>query len=127
MFSDKDKIKELVEFFAQHADASCLISENKMYKPVGISVVMTYKYSINDMEIIYDKWYVQNYDNVKNMGLPGTEHHDQLVKGSGVMVLSKKLGSFVFHGHDANDIINACEYGRDMESYMVQNIRQNQK
>ena len=127
MFTTKDKVKELVEFFAQNADASCLVCQNQIYEPVGVSIVMTYKFEFNDMEIIYDKWYVQNFESAKKMKLSGTEHHDQLVKGSGVMVLSKKLGSYIFHGHDALEIINACEYGRDMESYMIQNIRQNQK
>lgn len=119
MFSDRDKIKELIEFFAQGTNVECLISQNLNYAPKGVSVVMTYKFDINHMEIFYNKWYVDGFELAQKMNLPGCEHHDQLVKGSGVMILSKKLGSYTFFGKDADDIIKACENGRDLKAYML--------
>jgi hypothetical protein len=127
MLTKKDKIKELAIYLVQNTTVSCLACENKAYEPVGVSKVMTFKYEMVDTEIMYDKWYVENFEVAKKMGLPGTEHHDQLVKGSGVKVFSKPQGAFTFYGHDANEIINACEFGRDPESYMIQTIRQKQK
>lgn len=120
MFKTTDKVKELVKFFLKNSEISCFIYENRMYKPMGISVVMTYTYTMNDIEIMYDKWYVQNYETAKSMGLPGIEHHDQLVKGSGVTVVSKQYGNFIFYGNDAKEIINACEYGRDLSVHTLQ-------
>lgn len=119
MFTTKDKVKELVEFLLHGQNVSCLVCKNKMYAPVGVSVVMTYKFEVKDMEIIYDKWFVEDFEDASKMQLPGCEHHDQLVKGSGVTVLSKKMGSFIFHGNKANEIINACEIGRDMTSHIM--------
>ncbi len=118
MFSDKDKIKELIEFFAQGTNVEYLISQNQKYKPQGVSIVMTYKFEINHIEIFYDKWYVDCFEKAQKMQLPGCEHHGQLVKGSGVMVLSKKLGSYTFFGKDAQDIIRSCEEGRDLKAHM---------
>ena len=119
MFTDRDRVKELIEFFAGSTNTECLISQNQNYKPQGVSVVMTYKFDINHMEIFYDKWYVEGFELAQKMNLPGCEHHDQLVKGSGVTVLSKKLGSYTFFGKDAQDIIKACENGRDLKAHMV--------
>ena len=127
MFKTKDKIKEQIQYFISNTDVSCLVCRNKIYEPSGVSVVMTYKIEMNDIEIFYDKWYVENYEDAKRMNLPGTEHHNQLLKGSGVMVLSKQNGIYVFHGKDALEIINMCEQDRDMESYMIQNIQSKTK
>lgn len=118
MFTKKDKVKERVISFVQNPETSCLVCKNNMYKPVGVSVVMTYTYNINDLEIFYDKWFVEDFEDAKRMNLPGCEHHDELIKGSGVTVLSKELGTFVFFGAQANEIINACELNRDLTQYM---------
>jgi len=116
-------IKELMLHFIKHSDGNFLIHKNTAFAPVGVSIVMKYKYFTNDIEIIYNKWFVEGFDFAKKMNLPGTEHHGQLLKGSGVTIFFKKLGNFTFYGDNANDIINACEYGRDIESYMIQNQR----
>lgn len=119
MFSTRDKIKEYVEFFAQKPDAKCLIFKNMNYKPVGVSIVMRYHYDINGVEVTYDKWYVECFKDAVAYGLPGTEHHNKLVKGSGVNVCSKKSAPYVFYGKEAEDIINACEVNRDIESLII--------
>lgn len=121
MFTNRDKIKEQVEFFINNKETQCLISRNPNYEPVGVSIVLTYKYDIRDIEVIYNKWFVECYDVAKQMNLPGCEHHGKLVKGTGVTALSKKMGIYTFYGKDANEIINACEFGRDLNAYMITN------
>lgn len=117
MFTNRDKIKELIHYFANNAD--CLIYENTNYKPVGVSVVLTYKYTFKDTEIVYNKWFVECADMAKKMGLPGTEHHNKLVTGSGVNVSSKRLGCYTFYGKDASDIIKDCEFNHDLASHVL--------
>ena len=117
MFTNRDKLKELIETFVCNAD--CLVHENTNYKPVGVSVVLTYEYTFLDTQIVYDKWFVECADMAKKMGLPGTEHHNKLVKGSGVNVASARLGRYTFYGKDASDIINACESNRDLTSHVM--------
>ena len=111
MFNKRDKVKELAVYFAKTPDVSCLISNNKKYEPVGVSVVKTYKYQVGSIEIIYNKWFVEAFESARQMNLPGCEHHDKLVKGSGVLVSSPKFGTSVFYGKDAQDIMDACESG----------------
>lgn len=127
MFSNSDKIKELAIFFAKDPNVSFIAYENKNFTPVGVSSVITYKYDVNDMVITYNKWRVENYEGAKIMGLPGTEHHDQLVKGSGVNVSYKRLGSFTFYRDDAKAIINAYETYTDIEAHILQIKRQPQR
>jgi len=119
MFTKRDKIKEFVQFFAKDASTQCLVFKNTHYKPVGVSIVVTYQYTIQDTEVIYNKWFVDGFDDAKKMGLPGTEHHNKLVKGSGVNVASTRLGRYTFYGKDASDIINACESNRDLTSQII--------
>lgn len=122
MFTQKDKIKELAEYFAEKADTNCLIYKNNKYAPIGVSEVVTCKFrTANDLEIVYNKWFVECFDKANAMGLPGTEHNDKLVQGSGVTVSTPKMGSFVFYGKDALSIKNACETNRDLTSYMLIN------
>ena len=121
MFTKQDKIKEIVIFFAKSPDVSCLIHKNNRFPAVGASVVMTYKYSLNGLEVIYNKWFVENFNTAKQLKLAGCEHHNQLVKGSGVLVYSEKYGVINFYGKNAQDIINACEEGRDIKSYIIGN------
>ena len=104
-----------------------MIFRNLHYKPVGASIVMTYQYNVNDIEITYDKWYVECFKEAKQYGLPGIEHHNKLVKGSGVNVISKKSMPYVFYGKDAEGIINACESKRDLEAYIIANHNPNIK
>ncbi len=117
MFNKRDKIKELAVYFAATPGVSCLITENKKYAPVGVSVVKSYEYQANGLEILYNKWFVEAFEDAKKMGLPGCEHHNKLVKGSGVLVSTHKFGSTVFYGKDAQDIIDAYEYTSNSPSY----------
>jgi hypothetical protein len=120
MFTRKDKIKELAEVFAKSDKTECSMSQNKKYAPVGVSVVMTCKFeNQGTVSITYDKWFVECFDMALSIGLPGTEHHDKLVKGSGVMVNTKNLGSYVFYGQDAMSIKSACEENRDLTSFIL--------
>ena len=119
MFTQRDKIKESAEFFVRDKNTECLIFENKNYKHDGVSMVITCEYNIKDMKITYNKWFVECFDMVKDMGLKGTEHHDKFVKGSGVTVSTKKTGPVIFYGKDALSIKNACEANRDISSMVV--------
>jgi len=119
MFTNRDKIKELVRFFADDKSTQCLAFENTHYKPVGVSIVVTYQYTIKDTEVVYNKWFVDCFDKAKIMGLPGTEHHNKLVKGSGVTVSSKRLGNYTFYGDEAKSLIDACELNRDLTSQII--------
>lgn len=121
MFTQRDKVKEFVEFFVKNPNTQCLIFKNRNYAPVGASVVMRYEYNINGIEVSYDKWYVECFNEAKAFGLPGIEHHNKLVKGSGVNVISKKSVPYTFYGQDAEKIINACELNRDIESLIIAN------
>lgn len=117
MFSKRDKIKELAIHFAKTPYVVRLVFDNKKYEPVGVSVVKSYKYQVNDIEILYDKWFVEAFESAKQMDLPGCEHHDKLVKGSGVLVSTPKFGNTVFYGKDAQDIIDAYEYSSNSPLY----------
>jgi hypothetical protein len=124
MFTKKDKIKEFIEFSVQKPETQCMVFKNDKYAPIGVAVVMTYQYNLPEgIEIIYNKWYVECFDMAKRMGLPGTERHDNLVKGSGVNVYSKKSKN-IFYGKQAESIINTCELNRDIESCIVSNYNQ---
>jgi len=114
MFTRHDKIKERIMFFVPNQQQGCEISKNLSIKPVDVSFVMTYKYVINNMEIVYNKWFVESFELAKSMNLLGCDQHDKLVSGSGVYVSTKDLGVATFYGKDALDIINACESGRSM-------------
>ena len=125
MFGKRDKVKELAIYFVQTPNVSCLVTDNKNYKPAGVSTVKSYQYKVNDLKVYYDKWFVEAFEEANQMGLPGCEHHGQLVKGSGVVVLTPQFGRSVFYGKDAQDIIDACESGCNMSLY--KNINQIQK
>lgn len=121
MFTERDKIKEFTEFFVQKPETQCMVFRNNNYAPMGASVVMTYQYNLPEgIEVIYNKWYVECFDMAKRMGLPGVEHHNKLLKGSGVNIRSKK-SAYIFYGKEAESIINACELNRDIESCIVSN------
>ena len=117
MLSRRDKIKELVVYFAKTPYLSCLVSDNKNYEPDGVSVVKLHEYHVNNIEILYNKWFVEAFELAKQMNLPGCEHHDKLIKGSGVYVSSPEFGRLVFYGKDAQDIIDAYESGCNTNLY----------
>jgi len=119
MFSRRNKVKELAVYFAKTPDVSCLVTDNKNYEPVGVSVVKSYKYQVNGIEILFNKWFVEAFESAKQMNLPGCEHHDKLVKGSGVCVSSPNFGRLVFYGKDAQDIIDACESGCSTQLFNI--------
>ena len=121
MFTQRDKIKELAEYLVQDKNTQCLIFRNTNYQPSGVSEVITCEYSIKNMRIVYNEWFVEGFELAKKMELPGTERHGRLVKGSGVIVSTKKHGPYTFYGHDAISIKNACELNRDIASYIINN------
>ena len=124
MFTRYDKIKELVMFFSANPCLTCNVYKNKSFAPVGFSVVMTHKYRVNEIEIIYNKWFVESFELAKQMNLPGCDHHDKLVKGSGVFVSTKNLGTTIFYGRDAQDIVDAYEAGYNVQPFAIKNIKQ---
>ena len=109
MFTRHDKIKERIMFFTENQQISEQISKNQSFEPVGVSFVMKHRYKINNIEIVYNKWFVEAFELARQMNLPGCDHHNKLVSGSGVDVLTNDLGGATFYGKDALDIINACE------------------
>ena len=109
MFTFHNKVKEQVMFFINTSDLSCLSYKNNKIQPVGISIAMTCKYNVKDITITYDKWFVESFGLAKKMNLPGCERHNKLVQGSGVRVSTNELGTTIFYGKDAMDIVNACE------------------
>lgn len=109
MFSKRERLKELAEFLVSTENTEFSSDFNDSYEKRGVARVKIYRYSISDLQIIYEKWFVECYELASKMGLPGCELHDKLVAGTGVMILSKQLGSEIFYGHNATDIINACE------------------
>lgn len=110
MFTKHNKVKELAVYFAKTPDISCLVSVNKKYEPIGVATVKSYIYEVNGIKVFYNKWFVEAFESAKQMDLPGCEHHNKLVKGSGVLVSTPKFGNTVFYGKDAQDIIDAYEY-----------------
>lgn len=123
MFTKHNKIKETVVYVLKKGRVSCLVSENKQYAPVGVSKVMTHNYSVDNIEVVYNKWFVESFDLAEKMNLAGCEHHDKLVKGSGVVVSSATFGTHTFYDKDAMDIISACEYKHGIEPYVMQKQR----
>ena len=121
MFTQRDKIKELAEYMVRDKNTQCLIFRNTNYQPNGVSEVITCEYSINNIRIVYNEWFVAGFELASKMKLPGTERHGQLVKGSGVIVSTKNKGPYTFYGRDALSIKNACELNRDLTSYMLGN------
>lgn len=111
MFSRHNKIKERILFFSENQSMVCQASKNQAFQPIGVSFVTTYRYTLNNIEIIYNKWVVESFELAKQMNLPGCEHHNKLVKGSGVLVSTKDLGTATFYGKDAMEIMDACEIG----------------
>ena len=113
MFTRKDRLKELAEYFGACPDAVVTAVFNDKYpdhaKKYGIARRKTYTYTVPGLEIVYDKWFVDGYDCAIKMGLEGCEYHDCLVAGTGVMVVSKKFGREIFYGKSAQELINACE------------------
>lgn len=124
MITQHEKDKEFFEYIIKNSDMECL--ERKTGRFDGIAYVKTceyttqYEYTKNkktrsdNIFIRYNKWFVEEYDYVKDMGLKGTEKHNKLVSGSGVYVSSSKSGQpniYTFYGKQAYDLINACERG----------------
>ena len=128
MFTLKDKIKELAEYFAEDANTSCFIYKNTKYAPIGVSEVVTCKFRTpNNIEIVYDKWFVECFDEAKAMNLPGIERNEKFVQGTGVTVFAPTKGIFTYYGKDALSIKNACETNRELASYMLKNHNIRQK
>ena len=133
MFTLHNKIKEQIIFFAKSANISFLTYENKDFqnfkkqKDFENLIVMTYQYNTNGIEIKYNKWFMEGFEFAQQMNLPGCEHHDQLVKGSGVRILSKKHGTVFFYGKDAKDIIDTYEENCDIQSLLLENQTKKQK
>nr|MBQ0091394.1 hypothetical protein [Candidatus Enterousia merdequi] len=126
--TQKDKLKELTEFFVSGPQIDLVVTKDTKFEPVGVSVVVNFKYSSNDLQVCYKKWYVESFELANKMGLLGCEHHNKLVKGSGVFVLSRKLGANTFYDKDAQDIINACELNHDIKTALTLAFNhQNQK
>ena len=120
MITQKGKIKEMAEFLIKNnSETQCLVFKNPNYKPVGVSEVITCEYSVKDMRIVYNEWFVEGFELAQQMNLPGTEHHGNLVKGSGVTITTKNRGPFIYYGKDALSIKNACEINRDLSSYLL--------
>lgn len=133
MLKNQDKILELVEFLVKTPGVSYLIYENTDYKafkqPEEFDnlLMITYQFCVHDIEITYNKWFMEEFELAQKMDLPGCEHHNQLVKGTGVLVLSKKLGAFNFYGDRAKNIINACEENLDLQAHIIKIKKENQK
>jgi hypothetical protein len=120
MFTQRDKIKELTEYLVKNnSETQCLVFRNHNYKPVGVSEVITCEYSIENIRVVYNEWFVEGFELASKMKLPGTDHHGNLVKGSGVTVSTKYKGQFTFYGKDALAIKEACEINRDLGSYLT--------
>ena len=120
MFTQRNKIKELTEYLVENnSETQCIIFKNHNYKPVGVSEVITCEYSIENIRVVYNEWFVEGFELANKMHLPGTEHHGNLVKGSGVTVSTKNKGRFIFYGNDALAIKDACELNRDLGSYLT--------
>ena len=124
MITQHEKDKEFFEHIIQNSDMEHI--EFKTDRFDGIAYVKTYEYStqyeykkhnkpnIDNIFIRYSKWFVEEYEYVKDMELKGTEKHNKLVSGSGVYVSSSKSGKptiYTFYGKHAMDLINACERG----------------
>lgn len=123
MFTQRDKVKEMAEYMVQNGNnVQCLVFRNMHFAPVGVSEVITCEYSVKDMRIVYNQWFVEGFEDARRMALPGIEHHGQLVKGSGVIVSTRKRGSTTFYGKDAVSIKDACELNRDLQSYLTQRV-----
>jgi len=120
MFTKKDKIKELTEYSIKKPATQFCVSKNNKYPQIGVSIVVncTYANSDDDIMVTYKKHFVECYDMAKSMNLVGCEQHNKLVRGSGVNVISKHFAPTVFYGKSAYEIIDACESGRDLQSYI---------
>ena len=125
MFSDRDRIKEVTTYLMEIPNVQMTISTSEKYEQKGVAVVKTFVYNIGDTQVVYDKWIVESFAKANQMQLPGCEYHNKLVGGSGVNVLSKKMGSYVFYGKDAQDIINSCEMYRMEKIQRMTNNLQN--
>ena len=125
MITKHEKSKEFFEYIIRNTNPECLQYKNGHFDTSGVAYVMTYEYttkyeykinnkksSMDNVFIRYSKWFVEYYDYVKALNLPGCEKHDKLVKGGGVYVHSDKHGDFTFYGKQAQDLINACEQAR---------------
>lgn len=121
MFTQRDKIKELAGYMVRDKNTQCFVFRNVNYKPDGVSEVVTCEYTIKDIRIVYNEWFVEGFELASKMKLPGTEKHGQLVKGSGVIISTNNKGTYTFYGYDAISIKNACELNRDLTSYMLEN------
>ena len=104
-------IKEIAIFIISGIDTQCCVCDTDK-PPYGCARIKSFTYSNCDMEIIYNKWVVESYELAARSKVVGYEKHNRLVSGTGVMVLSKKLGSYTFFGRNANEIIAACEHAR---------------
>lgn len=124
MFTQRDKLKEMAEYLVQNDNnVQCLVFRNPHFAPVGVSMVITCEYSVKDMRIVYDQWFVEGFEDARRMALPGVEHHGQFVKGTGVIVSTRKFGPITFYGAPAISIKDACEQNRNIESYLTQRGR----
>ena len=122
MFTRRDKIKELAEYLVKNENTQCLIFKNTNYGIKDCAEVLTCEYTIpKNLKIVYNEWFVEGFEIAKKMKLPGTEKHGKLVKGSGVIISTRKAGTYTFYGKDALSIKNACELNRDMESLIISN------
>ena len=93
----------------------------------NVAKVKLFKYNNEDILVQYKKWIVESYNLASQMELPGYKRHNELVKGSGVDVLSKKIGADIFYGQEAQDIIKACETPRIDKILKLTNNFQNIK
>ena len=126
-FTTRDKIKERVLYLASSPYTGCSVFESKdaeqLKKQNGFDnlTVIVCKYQTDCFLLEYTKWFMQGFELAQKMGLPGCEHHNTLIQGTGVKVQTIDFGSFNFYGKDAYEIMNAYEESRDIQSYIINN------
>ena len=113
MFTNTDRIKELAEFLVKNSETEVFLApmhdKNNEIVREGVAVATEFQYHFGEFLVHYSKWIVENYKDASTMRLQGCEKHNSLIRGSGVEVFSKKLGSRAFYGAQAFDIIDVCE------------------
>ena len=108
-----DRLKELTIYLVTSANVQHNVTDNKHYPPHGVAYAKRFSYSAGDLYVTFDKWVVDNFETASKMELDGCKYNGRLI--GGVTVLSKKLGSCMFYGEKAKEIVSACERGSEFD------------
>ncbi|MBR5904797.1 MAG: hypothetical protein IKZ49_04710 [Alphaproteobacteria bacterium] len=109
------EIKYIIKTLFVSENIQSSVFDVKGFTPRGVAKAKKYTFSSNDFSITYNKWVVEDIENITNTNVRGYTSDGKLT--GPLQINFPNRPTLYFVGEEANDIANFCEqYAQNMFS-----------